>query len=68
VFRSYLTFAGFATIPARITHAHATTTNKSGCDEEQAVNQTRKERGHATHPQDLATTWHCCCAATLPPW
>jgi hypothetical protein len=55
-FRSCLTSASFATIPTRITRALATTTNKSGCDEEQAANQTRKERGRTTHPQDPATT------------
>jgi hypothetical protein len=41
-FRSCLTTASFATIPARITHTPATMANESGPDKDQVENQTRR--------------------------
>jgi hypothetical protein len=66
-FHSCLTSTNFVTIPARITRAPATTPNRSGCDVEQAMSQTKKRRDFTTHLQDPATTWHCCRAAAPPP-
>jgi hypothetical protein len=48
--------ANFATIPAWIRCAPATTTGESGLDKEQMPNQTRKRGDHLTYRQDPATT------------